>query len=154
LGVFLRLFYQYSWTGQRQFQSLFGILLYYAVPLAVAGFLFASLWISPAAKVNLLTALISVAATIYWLELFIWAYSPGLPLPAMNLRGSKNDRNKVAAQLSKKFGVDIDTRSVREVIAGFRKEGVDAVPIVTPSNHLFVEHPDGSITSAIEIDGQ
>ena len=30
----------------------------------------------------------------------------------------------------------------------------DANPIMTPSNHLFVSKPDGSITSAISLDGQ
>ena len=42
----------------------------------------------------------------------------------------------------------------QEVIADLRKDGVNAVPIITPSNHLFVAQSDGSIKSAIQIDGR
>ena len=34
-----------------------------------------------------------------------------------------------------------------------RKRGIDAVPIITSANHLFVTQPDGSIKSAINIEG-
>ena len=63
------------------------------------------------------------------------------------------ERKKEAAKPTKQFGVEIDTRGGFEVIADLRKRGVDAVPIITPTNHLFVEQPDGSIKSAINISG-
>ena len=69
-----------------------------------------------------------------------------------NVMTSK-EKKKEAAKLAKKFGVEIDTRGGFEVIADLRKRGIDAVPIITPANHLFVEQPDGSIKSAINIGG-
>jgi len=66
---------------------------------------------------------------------------------------TSKEKKKEAAKLTNKFGVEIDTRGGFEVLADLRKQGVDAVPIITPSNHLFVEQPDGSIKSVINIRG-
>jgi hypothetical protein len=66
---------------------------------------------------------------------------------------SSPEKEKEAAKLAREFGVAIDTRGGFEVIDDLRKRGIDAVPIITPSNHLFVEQPDGSIKSAIAIRG-
>src|SRR5262245_41756290 len=63
------------------------------------------------------------------------------------------EKEKEAAKMRKKFGIEIDTRRAFEVVADLRKRGIDAVPIITPSNHLFVQQPDGSIKSAINIHG-
>ena len=62
-------------------------------------------------------------------------------------------KEKEAAKLAKKFRVEIDTRGGFEVITDLRKRGLDAVPIITPANHLFVTHPDGSVKSAVNING-
>jgi lysophospholipase L1-like esterase len=68
------------------------------------------------------------------------------------VRASK-EKEIEAAKVTKKFGIEIDARGGFEVIDDLRKRGIDAVPIITPSNHLFVEQPDGSIKSAIDIHG-
>ena len=39
------------------------------------------------------------------------------------------------------------------MLADFAGAGVDATPIITPSNHLFIRKPGGAITSAVAIDG-
>ena len=78
---------------------------------------------------------------------------PGLAKPVMTDVITSKEKKKEAAKLTKKFGVEIDTRGGFEVIADLRKRGIDAVPIITPSNHLFVKQPDGSIKSAINIHG-
>ena len=43
---------------------------------------------------------------------------------------TSKEKKKEAAKLTKKFGVEIDTRGGFEVIADLHKHGIDAVPIV------------------------
>ena len=74
--------------------------------------------------------------------------------PVMALLADSNDKRKDAAELTKLWGNEIDTRSAGEVIADLGQKGIDAIPIVVPSNHLFIGQPDGSITSALSIDGR
>ena len=50
---------------------------------------------------------------------------------------SSKNKEEEAAKLGKKFGVEIDTRGGFEVVDDLRKRGIDAVPIITPSNHLI-----------------
>ena len=65
----------------------------------------------------------------------------------LDLRRS-SDKENDAAQLSKKFGVQIDTRNANEVIADLNKSGVDIIPFFSPGNNLFVER-DGHRESVI-----
>jgi len=60
-------------------------------------------------------------------------------------------KREEAAKLAKRLGIEIDPRDGLEVVDDFRKRGIDAVPIVTASNDLFVSQPDGNIKSAINI---
>ena len=69
----------------------------------------------------------------------------------LDLRRS-SDKENDAAQLSKKFGVQIDTRNASEVIADLNKSGVDTIPFVSPGNNLFVER-DGYRESVISVGG-
>jgi hypothetical protein len=71
----------------------------------------------------------------------------------MNLLSTSNDKKRKAEDLTAKFGVQIDTRIATEVLDDLWKSGIDAVPIMTPANHLFVGKPDGSVMSAIQVDG-
>jgi hypothetical protein len=74
--------------------------------------------------------------------------------PVMAALAGSRRKARDAADLEARFGTAIDSRTAGEVIADLRKDGLDAIPIVTPSNHLFVSQPDGRITSAVEIDGR
>src|SRR5215813_2996147 len=157
LLVFLYFFYHYTWSGQRQFDSSMGLILYYLVPAILTGLLLASLRLKPAKKINIALLGLSLTASLYTAELFLHITGSTLLAPAkpvMDLLRDANDKKKEAAELSKEFGGEIDTRSAGEFIADLRKKGVEAVPIATPSNHLFITQPDGSIKSAVKIRGQ
>jgi hypothetical protein len=131
--------------------------LHYVLPTALAGLLINSLRFNAASKANIALLCLSLASAVYAMELFL-ALS-GSPLlgpakPVMTRLSASDDKKRDAAELTKKFGAVIDTRTPGEVIADLRKKGVDAVPIVTPSNNLFVKQPDGSIESALKIKGR
>jgi hypothetical protein len=93
---------------------------------------------------------------VYALELFIESRQGALyasSLPAMVVLADSTDKAKDAASLGEAFGVSIDTRTADDVLGSFRRQGIDGVPIITPSTQLFLEKPDGTVTSAISFDG-
>ena len=154
LLVFFHYFYYYEWTKQRQFGSSFDLLWISCIfPLGLASFLLAALRFKPVRKVNLVILFVTVAASVYGAELF-FELSLASTKSVMTLLADSNDKQKDAAELSEKFGGVIDTRPAGEVIASLRKKGVDAVPIVTSRYDLFTKEPDGSIKSALKIDGR
>jgi hypothetical protein len=132
------------------------MVLYVVFPAVLASLLFAFLRRSPEFKVNAAFVCISLIASAYGGELFLHLIDFPLSGPRKTVMTNvitSKEKKKEAAKLTKKFGVEIDTRGGFEVIADLRKRGIDAVPIITPGNHLFVEQPDGSIKSAINIHG-
>lgn len=150
-------FYHYSLTGERRFDSPLSMTLSYGVPLGVAVLLFVSLRFTPAQRINLFVLCATSIASVYGLELFMeWRVSSlyAATKPVMTLLTDATDKPREAAALTRQWGVEIDTRRADEVIASLRKSGVDAVPIMTPSNQLFIKEPDGSIKSAVHMDGQ
>jgi PAS domain S-box-containing protein len=156
LVVLLYFFYYYGWTAQRSFSRPLGMVVYYGLPAGMAILLFSFLRRSPEFKVNAALLCLSLTMSAYAGELLLrltdsTLLSPAKPVMADVL--TSKEKKKEAAKLTEKFGVEIDTRGGFEVIADLRKGGIDAVPIITPSNHLFVDQPDGSIKSAINIHG-
>jgi len=155
--VFFNYFYHYVWTQQRQFSRPSDIVLYCVFPFGLAVFLFASLKFRPLQKINLLIFFMTFAGSAFGAELFLESWYPSgdsLARPVMYRLADSKDVKKDAAALTKHFGVEIDTRTSDEVIADLQKDGVDAAPIISPSNHLFIRQGDGSIKSAIRIDGR
>ena len=155
--TFLNFFYRYSWTRERQFSRAIDVALYYVLPLGIALVLLASTKLKPGHRANILILGVSLTVSIYAAEFFLESRYTSLSVatkPVMIVLADSRDKKKDAARLTKKFGIEIDTRTSGEVLDDLRKKGVDAVPIVTPSNHLFVKQPDNSIKSAINIDGR
>ncbi|MGE5219473.1 MAG: hypothetical protein ACM3SP_20940 [Chloroflexota bacterium] len=155
LLIFTYYLYHYAWTGERAFNSSISEVLYYGVPLVLAVFLFASLGFKASYKINLALLCVSLVASVFGLELCLDLLGAiKVRKPVMATLADSRDKLKVAADLAKKFGVTIDPRSAGEVLADLRKRGIDAVPIITANNNLFIEQPDGSNKSAINIHGQ
>jgi PAS domain S-box-containing protein len=141
-----------SYAFTKFFSDPSGRFLYGFVPIGVAAVLVACLGLKPNYKINVALACVSIAVSVYGMELFLELLDPHPKDPLMlDLRRS-SDREKEAAELSKKFGVQIDPRSPGEVIADFNKSGAGAVPFVSPSNNLFVER-DGYRKSVISVGG-
>ena len=146
--------YYYVWTGQRQFNTPLGMVLYVVLPAVLASLLLVFLRRKPEFKVNAAMVCVSLIVPLYGVELFLRLTEAAAPkIPAMTRVMTSKEKQIEAAKLTKKFGIEIDARGGFEVIDDLRKRGIDAVPIITPSNHLFVEQPDGSIKSAIDIHG-
>src|SRR5262249_46074185 len=158
LCIFVSLYfiYYYGWTAQRYFSGPLGMVLYVVFPAVLASLLFGFLRRSAGLKVNYALVCVSLFAAAYGGELFLRLIDlpvSGPRKPVMTNVITSKEKKKEAVKLTNKFGVEIDTRGGFEVLADLRKQGVDAVPIITPSNHLFVEQPDGSIKSVINIRG-
>ena len=149
--------YYYEWTAQRQFTKSISKLIYYFIPIGLAGFLFASLRLKPSYKINLAIFVVSVAVSLLSMELFLELSNPTLADPRkpvmLNLMEYSTDKKKDAAELTKKFGVEIDTRSAGDVIASLQKAGIDAVPLVVPIQG-FIEEQKNSIKSVLKVHGQ
>jgi len=130
------------------------MVLYIVLPAVLASLLFGFLRRNHEVKINAAIFCVSLTVPVYAGELFLrFADSSAPERPAMTRIMTSKEKEKEAARLAKEFGVEIDTRGGFEVIDDLRKRGIDAVPIITPSNHLFVKQPDGSIKSAIAIRG-
>jgi PAS domain S-box-containing protein len=132
LLALLYVFYYYGWTAQRGFIAPFGMVLYFVVPAVLTSLLMGFLRRSPEFKVNAALVCVSLAASVYGLELFLRVLDPALlepgkPLLADIERGSKQQRQK-AADSAKQFGVNVDFRDRLDVISDLRRRGTDAVP--------------------------
>ena len=154
--AFLYFLYHYGWVRDRQFSSAYYIVVYYVLPLAAALLLFASLRLPADRKINLFLLVATSTVALYGSELFMESRPSSrfdVPIPVMTVLAESNNKEKDATAVKQKWGVDVDRRSAGEFIAALRRRSIDAVPIITPSNQLFIDQPDGSIKSAIAIDG-
>ncbi len=142
LLVLFYFIYHYSLTGERQFTSPVGVIVYYVFPALLAGLFLTSLRMRPSHKINLSLVVMGCAVSLYALELFV----PPLDMTYEAVRA--RERQKLAEQ----FGRPFDGRTGREVIKDLRKEGIDAYPAVIPE-FLFEEQADGRLKSVVAIDG-
>ena len=149
----LILFVGHVLTQPRAFTTPQNILLHYVFPPAVVSCLFGALKLRPLYRIRLLTVCVAVAASAYMLELVALAFFIDRPLPAMNRLWGTRNKLAYAQNLTRTFGNHIDVRGAEEVMASLLKTDVDAVPVITPSNHLFLERPDGTINSKANING-
>jgi hypothetical protein len=127
-------------------------------PLAAAALLLCSLRLSPGQRANIFLACASSALAIYSVEIFIDVKARSLyggRKPVMSLFEDSTNKPRDAAALKKEWNIDIDTRTAIEAMADLRKKfGNDAVPIITPANHLLRQQPDGTVKSSITIGGR
>ena len=162
----------FSWSlysvlsGHRQFSTWIEIAIYHLLPAGMALLCFASFRFALIVRLRLFTSMVALAASVYAVELFLvvsggsrtttFSMVDGQPqlTPIMAALADAPDKKERAAELTRAFGGPIDLRTSREVLADLRQGGVAAIPIVTPGNHLFIRQSDGSIHSAINIDGR
>ena len=165
LFVFMR-FVHDGLSGQGRFSTWPAIVTHYLLPAGTAIVLFASLKLQPIPKLRLLLACVAATVSVYTVELFLVAsadsqltFVPSLDdqiglRPAMARLATSRNKSKYAAELARQFGSPVDIRTPQQVIADFRNNGVDAVPIVTASNHLLASRSDGSVRSIINVDSR
>ena len=137
--------YHYSLTGERQFTSPVGMIVYYVVPALLAGLSLTSLRLGHSHKINLSLFVVTSGISIYALELF-------LTPPNMSDEDKLAAYTKERQKLAKQFGSTVDTRSRLEVINDFRRQGIEAYPALYP-RVLLKKEADGSLKSMITIGG-
>jgi hypothetical protein len=165
LFVFVRFVYD-GLSGQRRFSTWPAIVAHYLLPAGAAIVLFASIKLRPIPKLRLLLTCVAATVSVYAVELFLvtstdsqLTFVPSIDdqfglKPVMARLASSRNKSKYAAELARQFGSRVDIRTPQQVIADFRNDGVDAVPIVTATNHLLASQPDGSVRSIINVDGR
>lgn len=142
-----------EWSGRRQFATPLSMLLHYVLPGGVAVTLLGALGLRPLYRARVLISCIAIGLSAYAIECVLLASSTiDTAEPVMARLAKSRDKTRYAAAL-RTSGHDIDTRTADEVLADVRQTDAGAIPIVSPSNHLFLRQADGRITSAITIDG-
>lgn len=148
--------YYYSWSGQRQLPTpTAGVL--YSLPAGIAVLLFGALRLKAEDKINIAIVCLSLAISIYGVELFLSLSDSaftnrGKPLLADVEAGSREQRQK-AAKLAKQFGVNADTRDRVEVITDLRKRGIDAVTHALILKLIGAWEKDSNGISALNVHG-
>jgi hypothetical protein len=152
-------------SGRRTFSTPADIALYYLAPAGVGSLFLGSLWLDDHSRMRLLITGAAFTMAVYGAELFLVlsgasetrlfaALDTQMQLRPVMMRLADSPEKRVfAARLTKQFGDEIDVRTAYEAIDDIRKDGIDAVPIVTASNQLMIRQPDGSRTSAVKIRG-
>lgn len=136
-AVFCYYIYFYGWTGQRQFTSPAGALVYYLVPSGLCGLLLAALRMRLAFKKFLAASCLLLTVTAYLAEFsLVRAKSAHVVLPFWGIDRASLATKKEIRNLANQAGIRFDTRDSAELIAEFRKRGNDAVAAVMLGNLL------------------
>lgn len=107
--------------------SLFGILFHLVLPVVCAAAVFACLWLSSDGRLVVTLCLFAVIPALYGVELYLGFQS-----------------RTVAAGVDG----DFDRRSKLEVIQDFRRQGIDAYPLMRAKS-MLVEAPDKTLVPAM-----
>jgi hypothetical protein len=154
--AFLYFFYEYTWTGRRQFGSAIGVVVYYVGPAALAILLCAALRLKRDHRINLAVLCVALILSLYAGELVLEIMEPALSrsgVPVMVTVHASDDRERMAVRLAKEFGVKIDTRDNLQVLDDLRATGVDAVPSVIPRFQLRYQKEDPTAPRLIAFGG-
>jgi hypothetical protein len=147
LLALLYFFYFYGWTGEREFTSVAGPLVYYMIPACLSVLFFAGLWLRPALKRRVALLTCSTALSLSAVEIVLEAVKPDHTLWSAETEQELERLVRLAAR----YGRTYDTRSQLQVVRDSRSKGFDVVPSVYP-NGFFVQQADGSLKSQFAID--
>ena len=134
VGALCYVVYAYDLAGKRQFTGATGAILYHGLPALAAAALFAALRLPVIHRINLALALASTVLSLYAVELLL-ADDPAFLRPAV-------------PDFVRASGAAYDGRSKLEVIEDMRREGINALPTVTPKI-LLTQQADRRLRSAI-----
>ena len=125
--------YQYAWTGQREFTTRSGAVIYYALPAALAIFLSGTMKLKAVVRIPIAFFCLLLAVSAYGAELY-WQLRPAKASMQAMLAAPAAEKKGIADRLSREFDVEIDTRGRQEVIEDLRRQGIEATPqlIVPP----------------------
>jgi hypothetical protein len=123
--------YHYQWTGERQFTSFTGVVVYQLLPALLAGFLVAALWLPPRFRLKLAMLLLSTGISVGVAEVALTLWSS---LPTVQVRQDFVAR----AAAARKTGVPFDSRTKWEVVTDLRRKGIEAAPTVWVGMHAQI----------------
>jgi PAS domain S-box-containing protein len=145
LLVLFYIAYYYDWTGQRSFTSRVAEFAYFSLPGLLAIALLGSLGLRAPHRINVALCLFSAAASIYSVEAMMTLW---FKLPSV----ISEQYRRIGVDAAQALGIQVDTRSIREVVHDFRSRGIDAGPSLFPQG-LLKEQNDGTVKSLISING-
>jgi len=146
--------HRYGLTGQGQFVSDAGPLVYYLVPGVSSVLLFGSLLLSPSIKVGLALVLSSTAISLYSVELVLQVVNHLRVQDQRTLwTPTTQDDLDELVKIARKEGVTYDTRNTFEVVMDLRSSDPGATPAIIP-NALLIRQSDGTLRSRIALDGR
>jgi hypothetical protein len=158
--VFVYFLYQYSITGQRQFNGPVSMLMIYGLPVILGLLLAAATRLRPALRTNLTLLLLSAAVALYLSEALLSYVGPRISATHATLWAVGHDPvdtppvvKREVERIAAAAGVRFDTRSRLEVIKEFRDREITAVPGMSPAPLLRME-PNGDLRSALTLEGR
>jgi hypothetical protein len=143
--------YHYGLTGRRSFTSPMGMVLYYGVPVVLAGVFFALLRLERIKRISVALLLVSIGLSIHAANLFLALTDARVTRANRTLWLRPGDVEDIV-ELAKEYGVRFDTRSKLQVISDLNAKGIDAFPSLVPLV-LLQQQPDGTRRSVITLDG-
>jgi hypothetical protein len=146
--------HRYGLTGQGQFVSDVGPLVYYLVPGVSSVLLFGSLLLSPSIKVGLALVLSSTAISLYSVEVILQVVNHLRDRDQRTLwTPTTQDALDELVRIARKQGVTYDTRSKFEVVMDLRSSDPGVFPAIVPKA-LLSRQSDGTLKSRIALDGR
>jgi hypothetical protein len=131
--------------GPESFDPVTRIIL----PALTALVFFGALQLRREYRLNVVVSVVSLIGSLYAAEAFLALRLVSVPQVAW---WGVNERNRQEVlALAQKFGVRFDARSRLEVLNDRSQKGIDAVPVISPTE-LLKENPDGTVKSAIRLD--
>jgi hypothetical protein len=130
--------------GPESFDPVTRIIL----PALTALVFFGALQLRREYRLNIVVTVVSLIGSLYAAEAFLALRLVSVPQIAW---WGVNERNRQEVlALAQKFGVRFDARSRLQVLNDLSHRGIDAVPVISPTE-LLKENPDGTVKSAIRL---
>ena len=121
------------------------------LPTLTALVFFGALQLRREYRLNIVVSVVSLIGSLYAAEAFLALRLVSVPQTAW---WGVNERNRQEVLvLAQKFGVKFDARSRLQVLNDLSQKGIDAVPVISPTEILKrnPDNPDGAVKSVIRI---
>jgi hypothetical protein len=135
---------RFTKMGPESFNAVTWIIL----PAVTALVFFGALQLRREYRLNIVVSVVSLIVSLYAAEAFLALRLVSVPQIAW---WGVNERNRQEVlALAQKFGMKFDTQSRLQVLKDLSQKGIDAVPVISPSE-ILKRNPDSTVKSAIRI---
>ena len=127
---------RFTKMGPESFNAVTRIIL----PAVTALVFFSALQLRREYRLNIVVSIVSLIGSLYAAEAFLALRLVSVPQIAW---WGVNERNRQEVlALAQKFGMKFDTRSKLQVLKDLSQKGIEAVPVISPTE-LLKQNPDG-----------